>query len=76
MGEWTSSCKTTDGSGATLRRYTVDEMAEETERESAEDRPVPPPVDPPRRCGPLAVEHHRKADGRLLILYKWVGEDG
>jgi hypothetical protein len=24
---------------------------------------------PPERSGPLAVERHRKADGRLLILY-------
>ena len=27
------------------------------------------------RFGPLAVERHRKADGRQLILYSWA-EDG
>jgi hypothetical protein len=28
------------------------------------------------RSGPLALERYRKADGRLLILYRWTGEDG
>ncbi len=49
-------------------------MPQETDRGSAEDRPPPP--EPPERAGPLSVERRRKADGRLLILYKWVGEDG
>jgi hypothetical protein len=36
----------------------------------------------PQHCGPLRVERHRKADGRLLILYfsdearGTAGEDG
>jgi hypothetical protein len=28
------------------------------------------------RCGPLLVERHRKADGRRLILYRRVADDG
>ena len=30
----------------------------------------------PERCGPLLVERHRKADGRQLILYRRVADDG
>jgi hypothetical protein len=47
-----------------------------------EHSPIPPtePPDEPRRgaestaefVGPLLVEHHRKRDGRLLILYRTV----
>jgi hypothetical protein len=37
---------------------------------------LPPPGEPSERDGPLNVERHRKADGRPLILYRWVGEDG
>jgi hypothetical protein len=40
-------------------------------------------VDPAPALGPgvqhggrLAFERYRKADGRLLILYRWSGEDG
>ncbi len=47
---------------------------------SAGDPPVEgaTPIDSggPRREGVLSVERHRKADGRLLILYRWTGEDG
>jgi hypothetical protein len=28
------------------------------------------------RCGPLLIERHRKADGRQLILYRRVADDG
>jgi hypothetical protein len=44
-----------------------------------EHPPVPPAQDSPggepERSGPLIVERHRKADGRLLILYRAAGED-
>ena len=30
----------------------------------------------PERCGPLLVERHHKADGRQLILYRRVADDG
>ncbi len=47
---------------------------------SAGDPPVESatPIDSgeTRREGALAVERHRKADGRQLILYRWAGEDG
>ncbi len=39
--------------------------------------PVPPEdgKDRPERSGPLIFERHRKADGRLLILYRAARED-
>ena len=43
-----------------------------------EHPPVPPARDGPGeldRSGPLIVERHRKADGRLLILYRAAGGD-
>lgn len=46
----------------------MDAVPKETDRSSTDDSP-PPPAEPPRRSGPLIVERHRKADGRLLILY-------
>lgn len=43
------------------------------------ERPAAPPADrpaEPERSGPLLLERHRKADGRLLILYRATGENG
>jgi hypothetical protein len=55
-------------------------MPEDTDRKSAGDPCVehsaPPQDGEPRQDDVLSVERHRKADGRLLILYRWVGEDG
>jgi hypothetical protein len=45
-----------------------------------EHPPVPPVGSPsesrdgPERSGPLVLERHRKADGRLLILYSTATE--
>lgn len=42
------------------------------------ERPPVPPADgevEPERNGPLISERHRKADGRLLILYRAARED-
>ncbi len=49
-------------------------MPEGIDRRSSSDPPAPPAdrapaVAPPERSGPLALARHRKADGRLLILY-------
>ena len=61
--------------GLTHQGYTLDTMPEETDRRPLERPFWEPPADStdlaaaPRRSGPLSVERHRKADGRLLILY-------
>jgi hypothetical protein len=49
-------------------------MPERIDRRPAVDPPAPPANSPapptaPERSGPLVLERHRKADGRLLILY-------
>jgi hypothetical protein len=61
--------------GSAEDRPTPPGEPEKTDPRSAEDRPTPP-REPPGRNGSLSVERHRKADGRLLILYRWVGADG
>ncbi|HEV3323254.1 MAG TPA: hypothetical protein VG147_13815 [Solirubrobacteraceae bacterium] len=55
-------------------------MPKDTDRQSAGGSPaehcVPSDDRAPRQDEALSVERHRKADGRLLILYRWVGKDG
>jgi len=57
-------------------------MPEETDRRAPGEPfgpaagSLPPVQSEVERRGPLAIERHAKADGRLLILYRWVGEDG
>ncbi|HEY3827860.1 MAG TPA: hypothetical protein VGL57_01565 [Solirubrobacteraceae bacterium] len=41
-----------------------------------QDAGLEPAIDAVERCGPLVVERYRKADGRLLILYRSTVEDG
>ncbi len=56
-------------------------MPEGIDRRSSSDPSAPPadgaPAAPaPERSGPLVLERHRKADGRLLILYSRESDTG
>jgi hypothetical protein len=56
-------------------------MPEGIDLRSSSDPSAPPAdcapaVAPPERSGPLALARHRKADGRLLILYSREDDTG
>jgi hypothetical protein len=61
---------------ARLTGYTFETMTEGHREHPPLPRAESPPEDrdDPGRCGPLVVERHRKADGRLLILYRAAAE--